>query len=259
MKRLVESNPLNRRHRLADGLVLRWLALPHLAGGKQLYDIAGFNHGTLVGPKWTSGRESSVSGSLIFNGSGDYVQLPDVSGLFTNQATFAAWVKKRVQTPSDPASGSWYFGGTNKGTQNSHYPYSDGAVYDSSFSTTRKSFGNTLVLTQWHHIAITANGSSNSWKFYQNGKQVYSTTLGTFLMPTGCRIGSSIPGGGYNFDGWIDDVALWSRELPVADVWELYQDSREGYRKTLNWRRPQAGISAAAPSSNRRRRVICGS
>ena len=265
MKRLVQSNPLNRKHRLADGLVSRWLALPHSSGGRQLYDIAGFNHGVLTnGPTWSSSRRDGGFNSISFDGTDDYVDLGNSSALsLTGAMSFACWYKAGSLTLNQAlianceSSGSVANYAVTFGYNNNKFELWNRANGPTITSTT------SITDTGWHHYVCTRSGSAGSWSLalYIDGFLDKSATSG--FDPGGgnqpTALGRFGAYAGYYLSGQIGDAALWSRALTAADVWELYQDSREGYRKTLNWRRPQAGISAAAPSSNRRRRVICGS
>jgi len=253
VKRLVESNPLNRQHRLADGLVSRWLALPHLAGGKQLYDIAGFNHGTLTnGPTWPSFRRDGGFSSIVCDGTDDYVDLGTVAALnLTGAMSFSCWYKANSYTQNQA------FIATSQNGGQANYAITFG-FNDNKFELWNNATGPVITSTAsiadsgWHHYVCTRAGSSGSWNLALYIDGVLDKSGTSAVDPSGgsypATIGRFGGFGGYYLFGQIGDAALWSRAITAADVWELYQDSREGYRRTLNWRRPRAGVVAGGGS-----------
>ncbi|MHC4623252.1 MAG: hypothetical protein ACYS4W_05050 [Planctomycetota bacterium] len=73
----------------SDGFVAHWKF--DEGTGPTAYDSAGTNDGTLVnGPVWTSGV---LDGALEFDGTNDYVTIPDDPGLdVTGDITISAWM-----------------------------------------------------------------------------------------------------------------------------------------------------------------------
>lgn len=74
----------------------------------------------------------------------------------------------------------------------------------------------TPVNTAWHHVALTWSRTSQVVRFYVDGALV--STTGTSGSPieasSGFHIGASAQGTGVRaFDGYIDDVAVFDREL----------------------------------------------
>lgn len=76
----------------------------------------------------------------------------------------------------------------------------------------------------WYHIGISYDATNGEAKFYVNGSQTGSTQSG---LPTSIadinepfRIGAGATGS--YFDGLIDEVAIWERELSDQDFLDLY-------------------------------------
>ncbi len=90
------SNPVNRGHPLARGLVHWWKPLPHNWGGNVLYDIVGGNHATKNGTVtlWNGHNAGgNQPGSSIGNwtNSSNYYSFADVS---FSEYTVIAWCRE---------------------------------------------------------------------------------------------------------------------------------------------------------------------
>ncbi len=76
----------------------------------------------------------------------------------------------------------------------------------------------------WHHVVYTYNGKSQSVTSYFDGQaspscyQVWNTNLARLYL--GARLQGS---GAQPFDGWIDEVAIFNRELRPAEIKQLYE------------------------------------
>lgn len=79
-----------------------------------------------------------------------------------------------------------------------------------------------------YHVAVTFNTSGSAYKFYVNGSQFGTTQTGANTSITNTaqpfHIGSSVISGvpARFFDGLIDDVRVWSRELSSTEISDLY-------------------------------------
>ena len=79
-----------------------------------------------------------------------------------------------------------------------------------------------LGVDQWHHVALTFDGT-NSLKLYINGA-LDSSGTGEVLTSTGVsnfRIGNSAHGTGF-LAGFIDQVFMFDRELTAAEIANIY-------------------------------------
>ena len=111
----------------------------------------------------------------------------------------------------------------------------------------------TQTVGVWTHLVITYDG--DRVRFYQDGQYVaISSGFGTVtsIVDSGSNI---IIGAEYTeatasaYDGSIDDVRFWNRQLISTEIEELYQESLRNYPTLLNRvSRPRFYIpSAAAP------------
>ena len=236
MQRIWEANPLNRKWRLADGLLMRLLALPHNSGGSKWYDIAGVSHGTLTnGPAWaTQVRQGGFAG-LSFDGSNDRVVLSSIS--LTGAKTISFWAKWNT-TPNNVILG---------GAFAVYYPYIDGSnVYISTSWGVGSNISHGGITTGvWYQFTIAGDGTTAT--VYKNG-----ISLGAAIVdrtPTVGAIGMFSSGDGqYQFNGTLDDFCIWNRALSAPEIMSLYRDTSSGYQQSLNWRKSRPAVASVASS-----------
>lgn len=108
--------------------------------------------------------------------------------------------------------GIWTYQGTKI-----HTGFGDGTTWK-SFTT-----DSVLTLNAWNHVAITFDGTT--YRVYVNGSQVASSSGFAGLTPypqQGMSIGS------VNFQGTIDDVAIYTRALSSSEVAAMADNSASG-------------------------------
>jgi hypothetical protein len=183
-------------------------------------DVSGLNnHGTIAGATWTpNGR---IGSALEFDGVDDMVTIPDADSLdLTNALTLSAWVRP------DVLNGKWRTVLFKHRTTNPVYalyaqerdPLPAGEVTIGTSTTPSKLQGTTqLPLSDWSHLAYTYDGSTQ--RFYFNGNLVASVPrTGSMLASTGnLTIGDNTVWD-EQFDGLIDEVRVYNRALPQADI-----------------------------------------
>jgi hypothetical protein len=174
------------------------------------------NAGTITGATWsTSGKNGSA---LSFNGTSNYVQVPDSASLdLTTGMTLEAWVKPSL------LGTSWRT--VLFKTQTGGMVYSLYANQDTTRPIGQVNIGGevnaigsaALPLNAWSHLAATFDGSA--LRIYVNGSLVATTVItGTIPTSTGVlRIGGNAIWGEW-FAGLIDDVRLYNRALTQAQV-----------------------------------------
>lgn len=135
-------------------------------------------------------------------------------------------VLKKDNDPSVdiPRSGSWNFvpAGT---TTYSHYPWTDGKIYDAFATTSRKSVGNPAQNLASFHI-YNVYSAANDFAAAINGTQIYSTSTNTFLFFANAQLGQSNQvatpiGPTPRMCGYIAEYILWDRKLTTAERAEV--------------------------------------
>ena len=222
---------------VTDGLVLYLDAAntkSYVSGSTTWVDIAAGNNGTFTnGPTFNS----SNFGSIVFDGSDDYINVPYNSNLNTpNGATYEIWLK-----PTIGSSGEFL----NRGTSDAgatpdnprFYIYNTGKIY---FDWSRPSVdvysetSSNVTMGGWNQVVGVAPPNS-ALKIYINGSEsTYSiqvqTTLSTLPNTTDpIQIGGATWINRF-FNGNISIVRLYDRVLTNSEILQNYnaQKSRFG-------------------------------
>lgn len=159
--------------------------------------------------------------AVRFDGANDFLSGVDLSSL--TAAEMFIVLKSANDPPGGPAQGGfWTFGsqdGAGSGASRSTHPYSDGNIYDSFGTTSRKSTGNpTPSLAAWHLYNVIS--VAGEWTSNINGTQHYTTGSNTVGFRTNTAIGVSGESGlanlGSFFDGDVAEIALYPAKLSAG-------------------------------------------
>jgi len=171
------------------------------------------NDGALKGdPQWVIGWTDSA---IEFDGSGDYVEIGGVGISGAAPRTIAGWAKASTTSiPSWTTVFGFAPGGSTDGT------YFDIEVDDTGNYAVHIQGWQAVLLpvdTQWHHFAVTYNGTGGSW--YLDGRFVDSLDgdVGTIDQ---VRIGARLSNSNY-FGGVVDEVRIYDRSLTLDEIKKL--------------------------------------
>ncbi|MEM7658718.1 MAG: LamG-like jellyroll fold domain-containing protein, partial [Bacteroidota bacterium] len=188
----------------------------HDGSGTQVADYTGQgSDGTLTnGPVWkTSGAHAGPGMGLDFDGSDDFVSVPDAAELdLTNDFTLEAWVYPTSLSPgtygriiSKDLAYGWGMNSTR--LRFTTYNRRD---YDLTYS---------LPTNTWTHLAITMD-TQNDVVFYVDGDSVGKITgsLPSNTTSDPVLIGSSTYSSIEDFSGRIDEVRIWNDIRTEAEI-----------------------------------------
>lgn len=192
------------------------------------------NHGRScpsgTGP--TGGASGKFNNSGSFDGTNDYIQIPDSSELrLTSSGTISLWVNPNSLPTSGwkvlLSKGNWG-GGLNNFSI--YYVGSNSNLrFDLAGSTTPPNIiqisNSYTPVGSWTHIVSTWDGSTI--RLYINGKQISSTTQTKTPNTTGydLYVGTAQGSASYVFDGKIDDVRLFNYSLDANQVKLLFNEN----------------------------------
>jgi hypothetical protein len=236
--RLNVTNPVNKKYSLNRGRISWWLNLPNRknGGGLVFRDLMGRNHGTLTnGPTWRSatGRPGGF-GALSFDGTDDYLTagippttMNTVAFWYFVPASFSGLPTPLVQGDDAFNDVVWDWG-----------CYHDGANLTFHFQGTAPGGVFSIPLTglggTWAHICVVRKGDDTFARGYLNGSLSNSDGLGTHTLTNAKAMRTLTVATTYAVSK-IDDIAGWNRPFSAAEVLALYNESRLGYPRTLNW------------------------
>lgn len=245
----VTDDPLN------EGLIARYLADMSQWGSVTWRDLMDRHHGTLTlmepATDWGTpqGRPGGL-GALDFDGSDEYV---DTNHTFAevsdaDRLTISAWVNNGL-TATETIVG----GRAVSANDGFNFRLRGGIGGDpleliiyGGFVQISGASG--MAANTWHHVSATYD--QVNVVFYVDGQQISSHAqtdaidlAGTVYLGALNNQGTSV---GF-FNGPLDDICIYDRALPAAEVERLYEDSRLGSPLTVNrsaWLVPAPAVAA---------------
>ena len=225
---------------LARGLVGMWTG-----DGSAADSLGGHNGQLTAGASYATDRHGNRNAAFSFDGKKGFVIIPDSEALDTDESfTLSAWVKPRVwRVPNlddplivakwdetDPGTGDYYLclevdGRARCGVSQGKKNYVHDPLISKSVAPKNK----------WTHLAMTFD--RGKMKLYVNGKldasKVSATVKHTHReeYPHDDVIIGAGWNNQHNFDGAIDDVAIWGRALSAREVRGVFE--AHGLRDTL--------------------------
>lgn len=211
------SKPTN-----CDQTCVGWWKMDENAANTTVADSSGMgNTGTAVRNTNLFSTSGVFSGGLNFNGTSDYVSIPDNSSLnFSTNITATGWIKRSSTV-------SWWKMIYDSGTtgwaimlQNNKLNFSKMGVLDVMGNTT-------LSQNVWYHFAIVKNGDiGNNILFYLNGNSDGTQSVGSVNTPSGTKYIGMENGSTSELPASLDDVRIYNRALSASEVNELYLSGR---------------------------------
>jgi len=221
-----------------NGLVLAFDAgnlLSYSGSGTSLTDLTGLgNYGTLTnGPTF----DSEKGGSIVFDGTNDYVNVPYNSILNTpSGATYEIWFK-----PAVGKTGTFLNRGTSDAGATPDNPrfvvYSTGKLYFDWSSTGSDVYLETVTevvtLGSWNQVVGLASPNSQLRTFVNGSETSYATRVATLpaTLPntsTSLEIGAATWASSY-FTGNIAIVRLYNRALSTAEILQNYNATKSRF------------------------------
>jgi hypothetical protein len=189
------------------------------------------NDGTPTGTTYIDGK---INGGRSFNGSTDYITVPNDSSLAferTDEFSIEAWFKTTNTDLVDIVSkmdNSSPYRGYDINLYNSAVWFQIVGTWDTS--TLAIYTNNTFADGSWHHVVATYDGSSSASgaKIYVDGVAQTTTTYlnnlsSTIVETTPLTIGDRYGASGAEFNGSIDEVGIYSKELSSVEALARYE------------------------------------
>lgn len=210
------------------GLVSWW------RGETNASDTIGTNNGTVLNGVYF---EPGLVGNCFHfvSSSNPRVYVPDNASLvLTNSLTMEAWIKINfgywVVNRGDDVVGEYAYGMTLVGATDTRLKF----VISSTSVDHAQLLTAPLPTNVWLYVAGTLDDTSGDMRLYVNGAIVAetNTSIRATCPLTGANhslcIGNSAGTAGFPFDGWIDEVSLYSRALSQAEIQAIYDAGSAG-------------------------------
>jgi len=210
------SHPLTKGEATFDptgGKINGALRVSETAEGKYSSDDPGLSSDLTISA-WVKLNSLRTSGRVISIGS---------SGSGTLARLTVGSPAQAIPPDYDPVTGNTYID-ASIGT---------GGTGDSSYQ-----FDFNWSLYAWHHLVATYDSGSNTTTLFIDGSESHNysqtfTISGTISDNIGIGGSSSADG----FDGWVDEVGVWSRVLTDTEISDLY-NSGDGLSISGKWKLP---------------------
>lgn len=231
-------------HPIYRGCVGHWM-LAAGAGGGRAPDFSGrANHGNLVAsPTWTRAAKFGVGLSL--DGTSQSIDMPSnfQSLRITNHFSVSAWLKTNTLTPNQGIVAKY----NSATTQRTLYFRLTAQVFtifwgdpaDGTFEGRTDSDSNVITsTTEFYHVGFTFN--SGVVVLYLNGRPTGQSQIAgaipstLFDSTTTWRVGieNETPPIDEAFNGILDDVRIWNRELSGKEMLSMSYDPFLAYKKS---------------------------
>ena len=190
------------------------------AGDSAGANPGAYRNGALLGqPSLLAG--DSANSAVRFDGTNDYVNIPSSSSLSpTARVSVEAWIKPAAlpsagnfaSVASKPESYSIQFNG----------PRLEFTIMQSGTRRRLQAPAGTVAVGQTYHVVGTYDGATQ--RLYVNGTQVASASLTGAITTNSNELDiGSWNEGSEDFNGTIDEVAVYNSTLPAARVLAHYQ------------------------------------
>ena len=195
-------------------------------------DLSGNNNnGTLTNFGAQSFFSKEVGGSIVFDGTDDYVSLGNFTGIGTSNRTICIWTKSTStvyayrrpvtfatdDTSADTPSYTLVLAGTRADLSWGGSPYDGGSTY------------NNYVIGTWIFLVAAIN-SSKTGTAYVNGTSIGTTTsTGTIGANSVGYLGRYNGFYGQYFQGSIANFSLYNRVLSASEVLQNFNATRRRF------------------------------
>ena len=188
-------------------------------------DVGGNYDGTATDITYTNGKFSQAAS---FNGSSSYIERANFGGIVntSNAFSYSFWVYFNSISIYD-----WVIGIQQAGS-----PYAGVGLFGNASNKLGiavagagpQSMTDTLSLSTWMHIAFTHDGSGNYKCYVNGGTPITYSGVTSSNSANPLRLGLSSVSGWDYFDGILEQVRIYTSELSLTDVQDIYNNSKPG-------------------------------
>lgn len=195
---------------------------------RTIYDSSGYNHnGLLSGGQYNAiFRQSDIEGNHCLEFIGDpacYINSGKIFYDNINQChTICAWVYRTSNQIGSQDLVNWNFGYRLKYANGDSEHNERTILYINNGVNDCYTYGNTLPLNGWHHIAFVFDRNNNIKNIYIDGKLANYSSLGNSSKLTPHIINKETYLG-VRFKGYLDDIRIYATALSDKDIKQLYE------------------------------------
>ena len=182
-------------------------------------------------PALATGATPTGQTAVRFDGDDDFVSLPNFLTGDLAAEVFVV-IRNDVDTPANSGqTGLWDFG--SDGT-NSHYPWTDGVIYDEFGTTSRKTTLNRATPLNQYNV-YNVRSETNLWESRLNNGEIFTTNSNAVGFSAAPKLGESEAPDAYNLDGDIAEIRIYTYDpsqgsgLTEAERTAIHNELRATY------------------------------
>jgi hypothetical protein len=178
----------------------------------------------------SAGVAGKFSSALTFNG-GSVIKSATSSAVTPGSFSVSTWLKKTTS----PSEGIICFWTTSNTTSATDCPVRASSTLRVRVGGTNYGASTTINDGLWHHIVVISDSSAGTTKAYIDGvlESITGSPPNFTAASTAVYLGSTIGNTG-EFNGTLDETAIWNRVLTSSEATELY---RRGVNRIKNFYR----------------------
>ena len=227
---------------------LGWWKFNEATGNEYVYDSSGNGFtGVMNGFEETNIWQQGVwQGALLFDGTDDYITLPNIINPVDGALSMTAWVYGGMgqavfaQSAESGTARKWMHVSVARGILQTQLTDGQADALDGYYAFQKN---------KWYHVALVWDGKRR--KLYVNGEQIIKDTedlAGPLESFEGeYYIGTGSYGIGYStFDGAMDDLKIYNQALSEQEIANMYA---EGMYYETAWWKFEEGLGTVAQCS----------
>ena len=202
-------------------------------------DSSGYgNNGTIVGATRVDGIPGTGGKAMSFNGSGNYITIDGENDILFEGSPFT--ISLWFNPLTIPSSGSYARLVTFK--TDTSYPFgiglSQGSSYNGLYFGSSGAFAPRKTdyipeIGKYDHIVVSYAGGdvsmASNYTFFLNGNKWNTSSSSSWGSAPNESIIGAKGGTSYFFNGFIDDVRVYSRALKASEIQTLYAQTKGKY------------------------------
>jgi hypothetical protein len=204
-------------------------------GDNSSTDVFGVHNATLFnGATYAAGVTGTANTAFSFNGSTQYASIADSPSLqLANALSLSAWINVNTLTGGtgyQTVVSKWDGSTRNYGL----FVKSNGSIelqyYNAASQQIILTSAAGLVSTgSFYHIAATMDTATNTMTIFLNGTVVGTQSMNGAIKTNSAAVTLGQDGGTHNFNGRIDELAIFERALSSSEVTAIYRANGSGF------------------------------
>jgi hypothetical protein len=190
------------------------------------------NHGTVTGATLTADRFGNANSAYSFNGSGNYIEIPNSASLESHATTQAYTQMCWMKITGMPAGFAPLIAKSNAaGSTFMYRMYADANNLTQTVNgygiSTDRSASFTFSNNVWYQVATTYDGAN--MKFYVNGNLIGTSAIAVSINANSLPLvlGADFPGSAEYFQGAMDEVKIYNTALSPTQIQQEYTSSAQ--------------------------------